>query len=246
MAHESFENPQIAARMNELFVNIKVDREERPDLDAIYQHALALMGEQGGWPLDDVPDPRRRAVLGRHLFPAGAALGPARASRRCCEAMSNAYRARPRQGREERRRAARGAATARPAGARRRDRPGAARPHRRAAAARGRPAQWRHRHRAEIPADRDLRIAVARLEAHRPGALSRCRREGPRRDVPGRHLRPSRRRLRPLFDRCALARAAFREDALRQCRARRSADPGLAGDQEPALSRSGSTRRSAG
>jgi uncharacterized protein len=51
MAHESFEDPAIAARMNELFVNIKVDREERPDLDQIYQHALALMGEQGGWPL---------------------------------------------------------------------------------------------------------------------------------------------------------------------------------------------------
>ena len=42
MAHESFENPEIAERMNELFVNIKVDREERPDLDQIYQHALAL------------------------------------------------------------------------------------------------------------------------------------------------------------------------------------------------------------
>ncbi len=51
MAHESFENSQIAERMNELFINIKVDREERPDLDAVYQHALALMGEQGGWPL---------------------------------------------------------------------------------------------------------------------------------------------------------------------------------------------------
>jgi uncharacterized protein len=51
MAHESFENPEIAARMNDLFVNIKVDREERPDLDAIYQHALVLLGEQGGWPL---------------------------------------------------------------------------------------------------------------------------------------------------------------------------------------------------
>ncbi|MET1029079.1 MAG: DUF255 domain-containing protein, partial [Dongiaceae bacterium] len=42
MAHESFEDPAIAALMNELFVNIKVDREERPDLDAIYQQALAL------------------------------------------------------------------------------------------------------------------------------------------------------------------------------------------------------------
>jgi uncharacterized protein YyaL (SSP411 family) len=51
MAHESFENPETAALMNERFVNIKVDREERPDLDAIYQHALMLLGEQGGWPL---------------------------------------------------------------------------------------------------------------------------------------------------------------------------------------------------
>jgi len=51
MAHESFEDPEIAALMNRLFVNIKVDREERPDLDSIYQSALALLGEQGGWPL---------------------------------------------------------------------------------------------------------------------------------------------------------------------------------------------------
>jgi len=51
MAHESFENAQIADLMNELFVSIKVDREERPDLDAIYQAALALLGQQGGWPL---------------------------------------------------------------------------------------------------------------------------------------------------------------------------------------------------
>ncbi|MSP43552.1 MAG: thioredoxin domain-containing protein [Alphaproteobacteria bacterium] len=51
MAHESFEDPQIAELMNELFVNIKVDREERPDIDAIYMHSLALLGQQGGWPL---------------------------------------------------------------------------------------------------------------------------------------------------------------------------------------------------
>ena len=51
MAHESFEDPDIAALMNELFVNIKVDREERPDLDAIYQSSLALLGQHGGWPL---------------------------------------------------------------------------------------------------------------------------------------------------------------------------------------------------
>jgi uncharacterized protein YyaL (SSP411 family) len=51
MAHESFEDEATAAVMNELFVNIKVDREERPDVDAIYMGALHALGEQGGWPL---------------------------------------------------------------------------------------------------------------------------------------------------------------------------------------------------
>ncbi len=51
MAHESFEDEATAAVMNELFVNIKVDREERPDVDAIYMGALHELGEQGGWPL---------------------------------------------------------------------------------------------------------------------------------------------------------------------------------------------------
>ena len=50
MAHESFENPAVAARMNE-FVCIKVDREERPDLDAVYMNATVLMTGQGGWPM---------------------------------------------------------------------------------------------------------------------------------------------------------------------------------------------------
>ena len=77
MAHESFENPAIAALMNQHFVNIKVDREERPDLDQIYQHALALLGQQGGWPLTMFLDAGGRAVLGRHLFPARSALWPA-------------------------------------------------------------------------------------------------------------------------------------------------------------------------
>src|SRR5260221_7561783 len=52
MAHESFEDEGIAALMNEHFVNIKVDREERPDLDQIYQTAHALLTQRsGGWPL---------------------------------------------------------------------------------------------------------------------------------------------------------------------------------------------------
>jgi len=51
MAHESFEDEPTALVMNELFVNIKVDREERPDIDQIYMAALHHLGEQGGWPL---------------------------------------------------------------------------------------------------------------------------------------------------------------------------------------------------
>ena len=51
MERESFENEAIAAVMNERFVNIKVDREERPDIDQIYMRALQGLGEHGGWPL---------------------------------------------------------------------------------------------------------------------------------------------------------------------------------------------------
>ncbi len=51
MAHESFEDEATAAVMNEHFVNIKVDREERPDIDQIYMQALHMLGQQGGWPL---------------------------------------------------------------------------------------------------------------------------------------------------------------------------------------------------
>jgi hypothetical protein len=69
MAHESFENPAIAARMNDLFVNIKVDREERPDIDAIYQQALALLGQQGGWPLTMFLTPDGAPFWGGTYFP---------------------------------------------------------------------------------------------------------------------------------------------------------------------------------
>ena len=51
MAHESFEDQETADVMNELFVNIKVDREERPDIDAIYMAALHHLGQRGGWPM---------------------------------------------------------------------------------------------------------------------------------------------------------------------------------------------------
>ena len=75
MAHESFEDETIAALMNEHFVNIKVDREERPDVDAIYQSALALTGQQGGWPLTMFLTPGGEPFWGGTYFPAEAKYG---------------------------------------------------------------------------------------------------------------------------------------------------------------------------
>src|SRR5258708_1255534 len=69
MAHESFENAAIAAQMNANFVAIKVDREERPDLDAIYQNALARMGEHGGRPLTMFLTPDGEPFWGGTYFP---------------------------------------------------------------------------------------------------------------------------------------------------------------------------------
>ncbi len=75
MAHESFENDGIARLMNELFVNIKVDREERPDLDTIYQSALALLGQSGGWPLTMFLTPDGEPFWGGTYFPPAPRYG---------------------------------------------------------------------------------------------------------------------------------------------------------------------------
>jgi uncharacterized protein YyaL (SSP411 family) len=69
MAHESFEDPDVAAVMNELYVNIKVDREERPDVDHVYMSALHLLGEQGGWPLTMFLTPDGDPFWGGTYFP---------------------------------------------------------------------------------------------------------------------------------------------------------------------------------
>jgi len=69
MAHESFESAAIAAKMNELFVNVKVDREERPDLDAIYQLAVQVLGRNGGWPLTVFLTPEQKPFFAGTYFP---------------------------------------------------------------------------------------------------------------------------------------------------------------------------------
>jgi uncharacterized protein YyaL (SSP411 family) len=75
MAHESFEDEETAALMNRLFVNVKVDREERPDIDHIYQSALAMLGEQGGWPLTMFLTAEGDPFWGGTYFPKEARYG---------------------------------------------------------------------------------------------------------------------------------------------------------------------------
>ncbi len=69
MAHESFEDDAVAAVMNDRFVNVKVDREERPDVDAIYMQAVQAMTGSGGWPMTVFLDPDGRPFFGGTYFP---------------------------------------------------------------------------------------------------------------------------------------------------------------------------------
>ncbi len=94
MAHESFEDEATATVMNELFVNIKVDREERPDIDHIYMTALHAIGERGGWPLTMFLTPTGEPFWGGTYFPKVAHYGrPSFVS--VLKTVSEAFRAEP-------------------------------------------------------------------------------------------------------------------------------------------------------
>jgi hypothetical protein len=75
MAHESFEDEPTSHVMNDLFVNIKVDREERPDIDQIYMAALHHLGEHGGWPLTMFLTPNGEPIWGGTYFPKTSRYG---------------------------------------------------------------------------------------------------------------------------------------------------------------------------
>ena len=68
MEHESFEDEEVAKLMNRHFINLKVDREERPDIDHVYMQALQILTGQGGWPLNIVALPDGRPVWGGTYF----------------------------------------------------------------------------------------------------------------------------------------------------------------------------------
>jgi uncharacterized protein YyaL (SSP411 family) len=75
MERESFEDPEIAAYMNEHFVNVKVDREERPDVDALYMEAVQAISGQGGWPMTVFLDPEGVPFYGGTYFPPDESRG---------------------------------------------------------------------------------------------------------------------------------------------------------------------------
>ncbi|HYI16590.1 MAG TPA: thioredoxin domain-containing protein [Thermomicrobiales bacterium] len=91
MEHESFENPAIAALMNEHFVSIKVDREERPDLDSLYMMAVQMMTGHGGWPMTVFLTPDGRPFYGGTYYPPED-RGPMPGFPRILTAVAAAYR----------------------------------------------------------------------------------------------------------------------------------------------------------
>ena len=237
MAHESFEDEATAAYMNEHYVNIKVDREERPDVDAVYMAATTAMTGQGGWPMTVRAQPRGRAVLRGHLLPGPAAAGPAGLPAGAGGAL----------GRVDASAATRSTTVAADVAGHLRQ---AGRAVRRGPARRGRcsPAPC-----ARLAADFDA--DQRRLRRPRPkfppsmvlefllrhAAQDRCRRTRPgwptrtlRAMARGGLLRPARRRLRALLASTGLGGAALREDALRQRPAARRLRPLVAADRRPA------------
>ena len=210
MEHESFEDAETAAAMNELFVNVKVDREERPDLDALYMDAVDGADRPGRLADDRLPDARRRAVLRRHVLPARAAARPAelpadprrRSPRRIASAPRDVARTA-----EELVDAIRRGAEVRPS-----NEPLTESILGDAVRALSRlfdPAWGGFGGAPKFPPASALELLMRRDE--RRHGHAHARRDGRRG-----HVRPGRRRLPPLLGRRALARPALREDALRQ------------------------------
>lgn len=93
MAHESFEDPETAAIMNEYFVNVKVDREERPDVDSIYMSAVVALTGQGGWPMTVMLTPDGDPFYGGTYFPPMPRYGMP-SFRQVLESVSRAWQSR--------------------------------------------------------------------------------------------------------------------------------------------------------
>ena len=228
MEHESFEDRETAQVMNERFVNVKVDREERPDVDAVYMDAVVALSGHGGWPMTVFLTPEGEPFFGGTYYPPEPRHGLP-SFRQLLVAVSDAYR-------ERRDDVTRQAQALVEAVREQNERRPSSEPLTDAVleeAVRGlalavRPGVGRLRARAEVPARLRARVPPAPRRA-RPGD------EDARRDGARRHVRRRGRRLPPLLRRRALARPALREDALRQRAARARVSPRLGAHGQRAL-----------
>ena len=234
MEHESFEDEETAALMNERFVSVKVDREERPDVDSLYMDAVVALTGQGGWPMTVFLTPDGEPFLGGTYYPPEPRHGLP-SFQQVLTAVSDAYR--ERRGDVSRQASAIVDAVRQSAELRPSTDPltesmlGEADARARAAV---RPRVGRLGRRAEVPARLDARVPSAHAPARRRGGPADGHAD-PRRDGRRRHVRPRRRRLPPVLGRPRMARPALREDALRQRAAGRGVSPRLGRDRRRAL-----------
>ena len=242
MERESFENHDIAEVMNQHFVNVKVDREERPDVDQIYMQAVQSMTGHGGWPMTVFLTPEGAPFYGGTYFPPTDRHGLP-GFPRLLQSIAEAWRTRrddvlhsstqiaAELNRGER---LRGSATLLTRGGALRRLPGAVGAVRRAAR--------RLRGRAQVPAADELGVHAAVLEAERQPAGAPARRDHADPDGPRRHLRPARRRVPPLLGR----RATGWSRTSRRCSTTTASSPRstcTAGSRSATPSTGGSARR---
>ena len=218
MEHESFEDALTARVMNERFVSIKVDREERPDLDSVYMDAVVSLTGQGGWPMTIFLTPAGEPFFGGTYFPPEPRHGLPSFK----QVLLSVAEAWDEQRGEVERSAAQLAEHIR-SGARLQPSPeplgndllapGAEQPARRFRSPVGRLGPQ-----TEVPARAGARVPASPRRGGDDAPHARL-------DDPRRHVGRRRRRLSPLLRRRALARAALREDALRQRAARLGVSP---------------------
>ena len=254
MEHESFEDEATAALMNEYFVSVKVDREERPDVDAIYMDAVQALTGSGGWPMSVFLTPDAVPFYGGTYFPDTSRYGMPSFSevlRQIAALWANRrdeiLEAGAALKEELERQASGGTSTAN----------GTLERETLDAAVRGLSRVFDRLNGGWGGAPKFPQPAVTEFVLRRYQATGRRTPAGDgdvhaRRDDAWRHLRPARRRVPPVRDRRAMARAALREDALRQRTARAPLPARLAdhrrrvlpprGDRDPRLRREGVAR----
>ena len=227
MAHESFEDEATAQFMNERFVNIKVDREERPDLDSIYMNAVVGLTGSGGWPMSVFLTPEGKPFYGGTYFPPTPRYGMP-SFREVLRAVSEAWRGR----RDESSKSSENIAAYLRQASEFADTPNAgprSRRHVGESDAEHRPHIRSHPRRLgqrpQISAAHGAGVSPAPLRSTAGRILRAYDRSNVDRDGARRHVRSTRRRVSSLFHRCPLAGATLREDAVRQqpTRARLSA-----------------------